>query len=241
MLKKWRGSQGQGIAPGTTIPERYGCPLVYEPGTAWAYSPSIDWAGKMVERVNDNISLQDYMKQHIWEPLGIKDMIFHLRDRPDLKKRMADLSMRDPSGSGTAFYTDDIMGFQRDVDDAMGGGGVFATAPEYMKVLYSILADDGKLLKPSSVDELFKPYLGKESQQSLMKQLEDPVINLGLRGAPLGALKNWSLGGMLIQEDFSGWWRKNTLVWGGLPNLTWVSVPVSHRGSLLTWTTVHRP
>ncbi|MCJ1478910.1 hypothetical protein MMC13_007594 [Lambiella insularis] len=219
MLQKWRAIQGQVPGPGTTIQEKYDCPLLYEPGTSWGYSPSIDWAGKMVERVNNDVSLQDYMKTHIWEPLGIKDMIFHLRDRPDLKKRMADLSMRDPSGSGTAFYIDHI--FQKDYDDAMGGRGVFGTVPEYMKVLQSILADDGKLIKSESVDELFKPHLGKESQQSLMKLCEDPVLNFQLRGVPLGIRKNWSLGGILIEEDLPGWWRKNTLGWGGLPNLTW--------------------
>ena len=85
-LQKWRASQGQRLSSGKTVAEKYSCPLLYEPGTGWDYSPSIDWAGKMVERVNGNISLQDYMRTHIWEPLGIKDMTFHLRDREDLRK-----------------------------------------------------------------------------------------------------------------------------------------------------------
>lgn len=224
ILQKWRASQGQTISRGKTIASRFDCPLLFEPGTAWSYSPSIDWAGKMVERVCDDVSLQDYMKTYIWGPLGINDMVFHLRGRPDLEERIADLSIRHPNGDGTVSYVDDIMGFKRDVDDAMGGGGVFGTAPEYMKVLQSILADDGVLLKSASINELFKPQLSTESQQSLMKLTEDPVINIQARGVPLGTMKNWSLGGILIQEDLPGWWRKNTLGWGGLPNLTWVSV-----------------
>ncbi|MCJ1397015.1 hypothetical protein MMC11_000207 [Xylographa trunciseda] len=220
VLQQWRASQGQQIGQGKTVASKYDCPLLYEPGTAWGYSPAIDWAGKMVERVNDNISLQDYMKTHVWGPLGIKDMIFHLRDRPDLVKRLADLSMRDPSGSGKVLYVDD-PGFRDDVDDALGGGGVFANAPEYLKVLQSILADDGKLLKSESVEKLFEPNLTKESQQALMKLLEDKQVNNQLGGMPLGTAKNWSLGGLLIQEDLPGWRRHSTLTWGGLPNLTW--------------------
>ena len=221
-LQKWRASQGQRPGEGKTIASKYSCPLRYEPGTAWAYSPAIDWAGKMVERVNDNVSLQDYMKTHVWGPLGIKDMTFHLRERPDLVKRLADLSVRDPSGSGKVLYIDD-PGFRDDVDDALGGGGVFANAPEYLKVLQSILANDGKLLKSESVDKLFEPHLTKESQQALMKLLENEELNNRLGGVPLGTAKNWSLGGLLIQEDLPGWRRHNTLTWGGLPNLTWVS------------------
>lgn len=30
--------------------ERYGYPLVFEPGTSWAYGAGIDWAGMLLER-----------------------------------------------------------------------------------------------------------------------------------------------------------------------------------------------
>ncbi|MCJ1391725.1 hypothetical protein MMC18_004590 [Xylographa bjoerkii] len=221
-LQKWRASRGEKPGHGKTVASKYGCPLLYEPGTAWGYSPAIDWAGKMVERVNDNISLQEYMITHVWGPLGIRDMTFHLRDRPDLVKRLADLSERDPRGSGKVLYVDD-PGFRADVDDALGGGGAFASAPEYLKVLQSILADDGKVLRSESVDKLFEPNLSAESQQSLMKLLEDEELNNRLGGLPLGTAKNWGLGGLLCQEDLPGWRRHNSLTWGGLPNLTWAS------------------
>jgi hypothetical protein len=37
------------------------CPLQFEPG-------------KLIERINGNISLRDYMRKHTWHPLGIKGM-----------------------------------------------------------------------------------------------------------------------------------------------------------------------
>ena len=223
ILQKYRAAMGQKVAPGDTIAQRYDCPLVFEPGTAWGYSPSIDWAGKMVERVNGDISLQDYMIQHIWEPLGIKDMIFHLRDREDLRKRLTDMSLRDPSGSGKALYIPNHAGFTANVQDAMGGGGAFSSPREYLKIIQAVLANDGKLLKPESMEGFFKPHLSPESQQALMKLLEDPALNLQLGGAPLGTKKDWSLAGMLITEDVPNLYKKDTVTWGGLPNLTWVT------------------
>lgn len=222
VLQKYRAAMGQKVAPGATIAERYDCPLLFEPGTAWGYSPSIDWAGKMVERVNDNISLQDYMVRHIWEPLGIKDMIFHLRDREDLRKRLTDLSMRDPSGSGKAIYIADHAAFTADVQDAMGGGGAFASPREFFKMIQAVLANDGKLLKPESMEEFFKPQLSPESQQALMKLVEDPVVNLQLGAMPPGTKLDWSLAGMLVMEDVPNLYHKGALTWGGLPNLSWV-------------------
>jgi CubicO group peptidase (beta-lactamase class C family) len=46
-------AQKKGKVPGTgdTILERFGYPLIFEPGTNWIYGPGIDWAGKLVERV----------------------------------------------------------------------------------------------------------------------------------------------------------------------------------------------
>ncbi|MCJ1242910.1 hypothetical protein MMC30_000106 [Trapelia coarctata] len=221
VLQKYRAAMGQKVGSGVTIAEKHGCPLVYEPGTSWGYSPSIDWAGKMVERVNGDISLQDYMIQHIWEPLGIKDMIFHLRDREDLRKRMGDMSMRDPSGSGKAIYSPNHGGFPTNIQDAMGGSGVFASPREYFKVIRAVLANDGKLLKPESMEEFFQPHLSAASRQALMKLLEDPALNLLLGGMPLGTQVDWSLAGLLVMDDQPNFYNKGTVIWGGLPNLSW--------------------
>ena len=223
MLQQWRNSQGQKINHGPTISERYGYPLRYEPGTSWMYSPGTDWAGLAVEKVNDNISLHDFMQKNIWQPLGIKDMMFDLIGRDNsLLKRQTDMSMRDPSGSGKAIYIES-PNFANDCEDAMGGGGVYATPLEYFKILKALLANDGKLMKKESMDELFRPCLTDASQQALTKLLEDPILNNQLGGTPLGTIKDWSIGGMIIKQELPSWSRKGTMTWGGLPNLAWVS------------------
>lgn len=228
---KWRASQGQNLGPGDTIVERHLCPLLYEPGTSWEYSSSIDWVGLMVERVNNGISLGSYMDAHVWRPLGIKDITFHLTQRKDLRQRMADMSLRDPSGSGKAIYTSAQLMPDSTKDDT-GGGGAFANAPEYLKILHSLLANDEKLLKKKTVDDLFKPQLSELSRQAFMNLWSDPQLNLMLGGLPLGTEKDWGLGGLLLLEDLPNWRRKYSMTWGGMPNLSWVS----HSASLLVWT-----
>jgi CubicO group peptidase (beta-lactamase class C family) len=222
ILQKWRASQGHVMGSGATVMERHNCPLLYEPGTSWEYSPSVDWAGKMVERVNDNITLEDYMRIHIWEPLGIKDMTFFFKKRPDLRKRMVDCSLRDPS-SGKATYMPDPKWYDGHLVDAMGGGGCFATPREYFKVIKAVLHNDGTLLKQKIMDELFKPQLGEASRKTLQGFMDNPEMT-GLQGGlPLGTKIDWSLTGCLVLDDIPGWRRKYALNWGGMPNLHWVS------------------
>ena len=221
-LMKWRAYHGQEPGKGGTMSELFGCPLLYEPGTAWEYSPAIDWVGLMVERVNGNVKLGSYLERSIWKPLGATDFTFHLEQREDLRNRMPDMSLRDPSGSGKAIYTD--MKAMRDpVKDDFGGGGIYGCAPEYMKILTGVLKNDSKLLRKDTFDEMFKPQLTEMSRNDMMKKLEDPNVNLMLGGSPLGAKKDWGLGGMLYMEDHPGWRRKDSMTWGGMPNLTWVS------------------
>jgi CubicO group peptidase (beta-lactamase class C family) len=218
-IQKWRQSQGQPIAPGTTVLERYLGPLLYEPGTGWEYSPAIDFVGLMVERVTGAQSLQTYMEKEIWRPLGIKEMTFFLDQKPDLKKRMPAMSLRDEK-SGKAVPRPRVV--HEPPKDAMGGGGIYTTPKEYLKALHAILRNDGTLLKKETVDDMFRPHLSKESQQAMMKVLSFPEVNEMMGGLPEGTERNWGLGGLLVMEDLAGWRRKGTLTWGGMPNLTWV-------------------
>lgn len=86
--------KGETIAGGKTIVKRFLYPLVYEPGTSWEYSSALGWAGKLVEHVNNNQTLTQYMERSIWTPLGITDETFHIDVRDDMQRRMADLSIR---------------------------------------------------------------------------------------------------------------------------------------------------
>ncbi len=50
-------------------------PLNYQPGTRWQYSVGMDIEGYMVEKLSSR-SLPDFMRDHVFEPLGMKDTGF---------------------------------------------------------------------------------------------------------------------------------------------------------------------
>ena len=177
----------------------------------------------MVERLNGNISLEEYMKTHIWAPLGIKDMTFHLEKREDLRARLVDPCVRD-AATGKAVHKPTKV-WDDPLDDAMGGGGVYSSMPDFFKILLSLLNDDGRLLKSETVQLIVSPQLNDECRASLMRQFEDPEFNNQLGALPLGIKKDWAFGGSLLMEDIKGGRRSGTVAWLGVPNVSWVSCP----------------
>jgi CubicO group peptidase (beta-lactamase class C family) len=63
-------------------------PLLYQPGTRWVYGASMDIQGYIVEKLSGQ-SLPDFMQQHIFGPLGMKDTGFFVP--PEKRNRYATL------------------------------------------------------------------------------------------------------------------------------------------------------
>lgn len=170
--------------PGTSgkLLERFSVPLMFEPGSSWMYGPSTDYAGLFVERVTGQ-SLEEYMRADIWDALGIKDMTFHLSKRPDMKARLADMSLRDPE-TGKVRHTGMRMpytdGEGKEVVDCFGGQGVFTTTEEYVKVLKAVLVCDEEegMLKKGTLEEFFRPQLGEGSKAALNAILQDDMVSV---------------------------------------------------------------
>src|SRR5438105_1337777 len=70
-------------------------PLLFDPGERWNYGINIDWAGKAVEEVTGK-RLEQYFRDSIFEPLGMKDSSFVLRD--DQRSRLASMHARAADG-----------------------------------------------------------------------------------------------------------------------------------------------
>ncbi|OAL50922.1 beta-lactamase/transpeptidase-like protein [Pyrenochaeta sp. DS3sAY3a] len=221
----WLKFHGRAPASSGKLLERFNAPLVFEPGTSWAYGPGIDYAGLLIERLTGQ-KLDDYMRANLWEPLGIKDMTFFLSARADLRARMADMTLRDETGklysAGAApmVYQD---GEGKEVTDCMGGQSAFTSAEEYLKVLHAVLVcdEDEKILKRASLEEFFKPQLGEGSSVALNAMLQDDMVNNAMGGTPKSIKKDWGLGGLLITKDAPDGKKAGTMLWGGLPNLIW--------------------
>ncbi|KAF2169076.1 hypothetical protein M409DRAFT_21087 [Zasmidium cellare ATCC 36951] len=216
--RKWQGIQLQ--PDFETIAERFTYPLVYDPGDGWSYGPSLEWAGKAVERAS-GLTLDAYLQHNICTPLDIRDMTFKLQQRPDMIKRRATSCDRDEQGNLTAGDNDF---WRKDFEDDFGGMGCFTTPADYFKVMTSLLHDDGKLLKPTTVDMLFERQLGEAGEQGMADVYAHELFGQAMGHlVPKEVNKSHALGGSLMMDDADGsnWRRKGTMVWAGLPNVIW--------------------
>ena len=224
-----------------TVVERFWHPLCYEPGTGWEYSPSLDWAGKVIEKLT-GMTLEDYMQKNIFEPLGIKGITFWPDKHPDIKSRMTALTIRDPLVTGRV---KDYSGpsFNDGVTECMGGQGCYADLEDYLKIVHNLLVtvtdddhnnDVPRLLKKETVLEMFQPQLTKQSQEAQAEKARIPErVKLFVGYFPSDVVYDWGIGGILVNSErpqdgnkeisWGARRKKGTLIWSGLPNLYWVS------------------
>ncbi|EJD38521.1 beta-lactamase/transpeptidase-like protein [Auricularia subglabra TFB-10046 SS5] len=133
----------------------FGSPLVFGPGTSWAYGTGLDWAGRAVERVT-HMSLGAYCQEHIFSPLNITDMAFRIPDAqlPNL------VGMHTRLENGTLVPSE----FQGSVFRAKydsGGHGAFGTARSFLLILAALLNGGvahntgARILPDAAVREMF--------------------------------------------------------------------------------------
>ncbi|KAL7755529.1 hypothetical protein ACKLNR_014627 [Fusarium oxysporum f. sp. zingiberi] len=214
----------RGIQPsqGSTIEERFDFPLLFEPGQGWEYGCGIDWAGKLVEQLS-GISLESYLQDFVWKPLGASSFTFW----PDAQRhthRHAALTRRNRATGNLELVTDGYD-LNRGVSDCFGGHSGYCNGPDYTRLLLSILMNDGRVLRPETVDMMFQGQLSVESQQALQEGMETRKLITG--DFYPGEVYNFALGGMLIEDaraaDAPYSRGRRTLVWCGGTNQFWVS------------------
>ena len=137
-------------------------PLVYQPGTQWRYSVSMDIQGYIVEKLSGQ-SLPDFMRTHIYQPLGMKDAGFFVPE--DKRNRFMTLYR---SGTNGELVADANAGPNpRDYEHLpalpSGGGGMVSTAEDYYRFA-TMLLDHGELdgtrvLAPATVTLMSSNHL----------------------------------------------------------------------------------
>ena len=187
-------------------------PLLFDPGERWMYGINIDWAGKMVEAVSGK-RLGAYMQEHIFEPLGMRDTAFRLR--PDMRARLARIHQR---GDGDGFAPLDLE-IPEEPEFDMGGGGLYGTAPDYLKFVRMILnrgtADGDRVLRPETVDLMARNQMGECRVCALATAM--PPLSNDAEFFP-GMPKTWGLTFMINTADAPTGRSAGSLAWGGLAN-----------------------
>jgi CubicO group peptidase (beta-lactamase class C family) len=222
LLSKWRASRKEEAWSGPTINDKASIPLTYVPGTNFSYGAGHDWAGKVVEVVS-GMTLEEYMRIHIWKPLGIEDDVtFFPKSNPTMQSRMAGLSMLNEKGEGPfvdASAFDPLLGGV----ECFGGAGGYASAEAHYTFLSAVFRRDQRLLKAESYDELFRPQLNEHLEQAFNDHMaQSPTHTQFLRlHIPLDIRMTWSFAGMVAKEGQPGRFEKGTVLWGGLPSALW--------------------
>ena len=199
-------------AQAADVVSRYASPILFEPGTSWAYGTGIDWAGLLVERLSKQ-TLEDFIKENICKPLGITSMSFFPQ-----KDRMPRISARGKDGKLLP-YTDPYI--NEGYVACFGGQGIYSSMPDYLAFQLSILRNDGKILPAAIVDEMFKPQLHGAASDAIWDTLQSPIGNSSAGEIRPDIRFNWGLGGLLFTENDVGRRKKGTMIWGGLTNCFW--------------------
>lgn len=137
-----------------------GIPLEHQPGERFTYGLNTDVLGRLIEVVSKQ-SLADFLRQRIFEPLGMKDTWFYLPQ--DKQKRLVALHGEDSLGHVISMKaTMDLNGTEMTLDFPnangklfSGGGGLASTAYDYalfMQMMLNKGSLNGKrILSPNSV------------------------------------------------------------------------------------------
>lgn len=126
-------------------------PLLCEPGTRYSYALGHDVLAAVVEVVT-GMTFSAYMKQNVFEPLGITEMYYHV---PEGEEHRLSAQYAKDWNTGE-MKRDESMIYRITKNYDSGGAGLCTTVDEYSKVLEA-LANGGvggtgnRILKPESI------------------------------------------------------------------------------------------
>jgi CubicO group peptidase (beta-lactamase class C family) len=141
--------QGDDLA--ATVDAIAALPLMFDPGTRWAYSRATDVLGRLIEVVS-GVPLENFMTERIFAPLGMTDARFWVDGTR--AGRLATLYGADPvtrkpveiKGDGDALRPPDMIS---------GGAGMISSAHDYHRFTQMLLGggtvDGARLLSPRTV------------------------------------------------------------------------------------------
>jgi methyl acetate hydrolase len=224
----WNGElarfyQVTGLPPARTGKlEALGAPLASDPGTRWEYGINIDWAGRMVEAVS-GVNLNDYMRAHIFDPLGMPDTGF-LPDRTQQARRVPTHTR-----SEDGMLTSQPMEPVRAAEFFNGGGGLYSTARDYLTFVRAMLKGGGGVLKPETVALMGQNHIGELNVRPMRSNNRAMSCDVDL--FPDMPAK-WGLTFLINTRDVPGRRSAGSLAWAGVRNTYYWIDPKRHVGGV---------
>ncbi|WP_189702582.1 serine hydrolase domain-containing protein [Subsaximicrobium wynnwilliamsii] len=130
-------------------------PRLFEAEELWLYGTSLDWVGKIIEKISGE-SLETYLRKNVTGPLEMNSTWFNVPE--NLKENIVSWGKRDS------------IGFQEypripstSVTDYSAGGGLFGSPKDYLTFLVCMMNDGkydgGQILKPETVELMSSNHL----------------------------------------------------------------------------------
>ncbi|MBB6670409.1 serine hydrolase domain-containing protein [Cohnella nanjingensis] len=144
-------------------------PLAFEPGSHFKYTVCHDVLGALLEVIAGQ-TFGQYLQEHLFDPLGMKDTSFRLRD----ESRFCKLYNRFNGQTHRAESIGETFALQPGRGYESGGGGLYSTVPDYM-VFAEALCNDGlapsgaRILRPETVNAMRSDRLSPAARQDFAR------------------------------------------------------------------------
>ncbi len=157
-------------------------PLEFSPGTRWNYGISTDVCGYLVEVIS-GMRFDQYLKTHIFEPLGMVDTDFYVP--PEKAHRLAANYTRDSSKKLQLVDDPTQSPFLTPPTFFSGGGGLVSTAADYCRFCQMLLnggeLDGVRILSPRTIKLMTMNHLpGNQDLTELSISLFSETANEGI-------------------------------------------------------------
>ena len=185
------------------IADRIGAnPLAFDPGSHWEYGLSADVLGAVIECAT-GMKYGDFLKENIFDPLGMKDIGFYVP--ADKYDKLANLYTCD--GNDFTLYTQDFLGVSNKMDKSpafeSGGAGLCASIDDFVPFSQMLLNggtyNGVRLMSPETVKYMttfrlpdkyrsdiynFMPHLAGYTYGNLLRVMvaDNEAVTLGNNG-----------------------------------------------------------
>jgi CubicO group peptidase (beta-lactamase class C family) len=192
-------------------------PLVYQPGTAWRYSSSVDIQGYIVEKLSGQ-TLGQFMESRIFKPLKMTDTAFYVPAAKASRLAAVYVGNRETGKIEEArqVFDNDMPTYLSPPAMESGGGGLVGTTMDYARFAQMIAnkgeLDGVRILAPTSVELMGTNVIPK-----------DVLVNSnGTTGARFNEAVGFGLDFMVVKDARAAGTNQGdgTMSWGGAAG-TW--------------------
>jgi CubicO group peptidase (beta-lactamase class C family) len=181
---------------GELVPIWLSTPMQYEPGTKWKYTQSgINAASRIVEIVSGK-SFDAFLKERLFEPLGMKDTTFYPTDEQKTRLATGYAKNKDTGALEPAPLRPNYDGSRN--NPPQGNGGLFSTGPDYARFCQMLLGggafEGRRFLSEASLKLMCTPQTDELPTGFFQND------TFGQRGTHYG----WGIGTCVLQKPHDG-------------------------------------